>query len=78
MEIHCNSIVIPMAEKDESKEFSITFPLEAIEIIEECLIPWALDGKRRATICRALILRMLNEPAVQANVEAGRQKAKAK
>jgi hypothetical protein len=77
MDFHCNSIVIPMPEKDESKEFSITLPLEAIEMIENGLIPWALYGKRRATICRALILRALNEPAVQANVEAGRAKASA-
>lgn len=75
MEKHCNSIVFPLAEKGESKEFSITLPLEAIEMIEKGLIPWALHGKRRATICRALILRALNEPAVQANVEAGRAKA---
>jgi len=75
MEFHCNSIVIPLAEKDESKEFSITLPLEAIEMIEEGLIPWALYGKRRATICRALILNMLNLPAVQDHVREGRAKA---
>lgn len=44
-------------------------------MIEKGLIPWGLYGKRRATICRALILAMLNDPAVQANVEAGRRKA---
>lgn len=64
-----------MAETGESKEFSITLPTEALEMIEKGLIPWGLYGKRRATICRALILAMLNDPAVQANVEAGRRKA---
>ena len=63
------------SEKDESPQFSISLPMEAIEMIEEGLKHYGLYGKKRATICRALILDMLKTPAVQANVEAGRKKA---
>jgi hypothetical protein len=65
------------SEKDESPQFSISLPLEAIEMIEEGLKYYGLYGKKRATICRALILDMLKTPAVQANVEVGRRKAEA-
>jgi hypothetical protein len=74
MEFHCNSIVFPMSKADESKEFSITLPLEALEMIEEGLIPFGLYGKKRATICRALILDALKQPAVQDHIRQGREK----
>jgi hypothetical protein len=49
----------------ESKEFTITLPNEAIEMIEKGLIPFGLFGKMRGTICRNLILDMLKQPAVR-------------
>jgi hypothetical protein len=60
---------------DESEQFSISLPLEAIEMIETGLIPFGLYGKKRATICRNLILDMLKLPAVQQNIREGRDKA---
>jgi len=60
--------------EDESPQFSITLPLEAIEMIEEGLIPFGLYGKMRATICRALILDMLKQPAVREHIREGRAK----
>ena len=59
----------------ESKEFTITLPTDAIEMIEGGLIPFGIWGKRRATICAALILDMLKTPAVQDAIEKGRTKA---
>jgi hypothetical protein len=44
-------------------------------MIENGLIPFGLYGKKRATICRALILDMLKQPAVQEHVRVGREKA---
>jgi hypothetical protein len=67
-----------MPKENESPQFSISLPLEAIEMIEEGLIPFSLYGKKRATICRALILDMLKQPAVQEHVREGRAKAKTK
>ena len=67
-----------MPKNGESEQFSISLPLEAIEMIEEGLIPFGLHGKMRATICRSLILDMLKMPQVQANVREGREKAKSK
>lgn len=58
----------------ESPQFTITLPLEAIEMIEEGLIPFGLYGKKRATICRALILDSLKQPAVQEHIRQGRAK----
>ena len=67
-----------MAETDgPGVEFTITLPTDAIEMIESGLIPFGLYGKRRATICRALILDMLKSAEVQQNVEKGRAKASA-
>ncbi len=63
-----------MAENEESSQFSISLPVEAIEMIEKGLKPFGLYGKKRATICRALILDMLKTPAVQQQVERGRAK----
>jgi hypothetical protein len=50
-----------MAENGESPQISITLPDEAIEIIDKILIPYGLYGKKRASICRALILDRLRE-----------------
>jgi hypothetical protein len=75
MELHCNSIVCAMPKKDESPQFSISLPLEAIEMIEEGLIPFGLYGKKRATICRSLIMDSLKTPAVQEHVREGKAKA---
>ena len=67
-----------MAERGEgdSPQFSISLPAEAIEMIEAGLIPFGLYGKRRATICRALILDMLKQPAVQEHIREGRNKGR--
>jgi hypothetical protein len=51
MDLHCNHIVSRYGEKGESPQFSISLPLEAIEIIEKRLKPYGLYGKKRATIC---------------------------
>jgi hypothetical protein len=74
MEFHCNSIV--MADDDPTVQFSITLPLEAVEMIESGLIPFGIYGKKRATISAALILDALKSPAVQANIREGRSKAR--
>ncbi|WP_315836472.1 hypothetical protein [Bradyrhizobium prioriisuperbiae] len=50
-----------MNQEGESPQFSISLPNEAIEIIEKQLIPYGLYGKKRATICRNLILDRLKE-----------------
>ena len=60
--------------KSNSDQFSITLPMDAVEMIEEGLIPFGLYGKRRATICSALILDMLKQPAVQEHIREGRAK----
>lgn len=54
-----------MAEKgdSETKQFSITLPLDAVEMIENGLIPFGLYGKKLATISASLILDMLKMPA---------------
>lgn len=62
--------------KHESEQFSITLPVDAIEMIEGGLIPFGLYGKKRATICSALILDMLKRPDVQKNIEQGRSKTR--
>ena len=58
----------------ESPQFSISLPTEAIQTIEEGLISFGLYGKRRATICRELILDMLKQSAVQEHIREGRAK----
>ena len=72
MEFHCNSIVFTMA---DSEQLSITLPKDALEMIDNGLIPFGLYGKKRATICSELILAALRTPEVQANVRDGRAKA---
>lgn len=80
MEFQCNSIVLSMAKKTrpagDGGQISITLPPEAIEMIEEGLIPFGLYGKKRATIAAALIVEALRRPDVQRNIEVGRKKAK--
>jgi hypothetical protein len=63
-------------EDDEgpSKEFTISLPLEALEEIENGLKPFGHYGKKRATICRTLILDMLKMPAVRGHIQEGRAK----
>lgn len=63
-----------MAKKPDSDQFSITLPIDAIEMIEDGLIPFGLYGKKRATICSALILDMLKQPSVQEHIREGRAK----
>jgi hypothetical protein len=65
-----------MADNGESPQFSISLPTEAIEMIENGLIPYGLYGKKKATICRELILVMLRSAEVKANIAEGRAKAK--
>jgi hypothetical protein len=65
-----------MAKKSDSEQFSITLPMDAIEMIEQGLIPFGLYGKKRATICNALILDMLKQPAVRGHIQEGLDKAK--
>jgi hypothetical protein len=65
---------VPNARDGECPQFSISLPLEAVEMIEGGLIPFGLYGKKRATICRSLILDMLKMPAVQEHVREGRAK----
>jgi hypothetical protein len=73
LQFHCSD----MAEKGdpETKQFSITLPLDAVEMIENGLIPFGLYGKRLATISAALILDMLKTPAVRGQIREGREKA---
>jgi hypothetical protein len=77
MEFHCDSIGPTMAAKSDpdTKQFSITLPLDAVEMIESGLIPFGLYGKRLATISASLILDMLKTPAVRAQIREGREKA---
>jgi hypothetical protein len=77
MQTHCDSIVCAMAGKSDSEtdQFSITLPLDAIEMIEKGLIPFGLYGKKRATVCANLILDMLKQQAVQEHIRTGRSKA---
>jgi hypothetical protein len=79
MGLQCNDIVTALfkvlmaADKGEgeSPQFSISLPREAVEMIERGLIPFGLYGKKRAIICRALILDMLKQPAVQEHIRIG-------
>lgn len=63
---------------DKPISFTICLPVEAIEEIEEGLIPFGLYGKKRATVAAQLIVEALRRPDVQKNIETGRAKAKAK
>ena len=59
---------------DDTEQFSITLPKDAVEMIENGLIPFGLYGKKRSTICSTLLLDMLKSPDVQKNIEKGRGK----
>ncbi len=61
---------------NDSDQFSITLPTDAVEMIEEGLIPFGLYGKKRATVCKTLILDMLKRPEIQENIKQGRAKSK--
>lgn len=61
-------------EEGPSKQFSISLPLEAIEEIEQGLIPFGHYGKRLATVCRMLILDMLKRPEIRGHIREGREK----
>jgi hypothetical protein len=77
MEFHCNSIALTMSTNGDAdtKQFSITLPRDAVEMIENGLIPFGLYGKRLATISAALILDMLKTSAVRDQIREGREKA---
>ena len=62
----------------ESPQITITLPAEAIEEIENGLIPFGHYGKKRAAICRNLILDMLKLPAVRGHIQEGRDRAAAR
>jgi hypothetical protein len=59
------AIGIPVVEMADTKEFTITLPIEAIEMIEKGLIPFGLYGKKRGTVCAALILDALKRQDVR-------------
>jgi hypothetical protein len=80
MEFHCNSIVSTVPKRGENddpetKQFSITLPVDAIEMIENGLIPFGIYGKKLATVAATLILDALKTPAVRANIREGREKS---
>jgi hypothetical protein len=57
-------VTIKMPSKTE--QFSITLPIEAIEMIEKGLVPFGLYGKKRSTVAASLILDMLKQPDIRA------------
>lgn len=58
----------------ETEQFSITLPVEAIDMIEQGLIPFGLYGKKRSTVAANLILDMLKQPSVLTIVDRHRQR----
>jgi hypothetical protein len=60
----------------EGVQITIRLPTDAVEMIENGLIPFGLYGKKRATICAALILDMLKTSEVRDQIREGREKAK--
>ena len=65
-----------MARKEdpETKQLSITLPIDAIEMIEKGLIPFGLYGKKVATVAANLILDALKNPAVRGHIREGRER----
>jgi hypothetical protein len=61
----------------DTKQLSITLPLDAVEMIDNGLIPFGLYGKKLATVCASLILDMLKTQAVQDQIRTGRSKGSA-
>ncbi len=49
----------------ETEQFSITLPIEAIEMIEKGLIPFGIYGKKRGTVAANLILDMLKRSDIR-------------
>lgn len=74
MELHCNSNVIPMP---KSESISVTLPAEAIEMIENGLVPFGLYGTKRATVCSNLILDALKRSEVREQVREGQERSTA-
>ena len=66
---------MPIKGDPEPKQFSITLPLDAVEMIENGLIPFGLYGKKLATISAALILDMFKTRDVRGQIREGREKA---
>jgi hypothetical protein len=60
-----------MPEEGETTDFSISLPNEAIEYIEKILIPYGHYGKKRATICRGLILERIRQLSPPPNPNQG-------
>jgi hypothetical protein len=58
----------------EGVQITIRLPPEAVEEIENGLIPFGHYGKRRATVCAALILDMLKKAEVRGHIQEGREK----
>ena len=59
----------------EGVQITIRLPPDAVEMIENGLIPFGLYGKKRATICANLILDMLKTQDVRNQIREGREKA---
>lgn len=59
----------------DTKQFSITLPLDAIEMVENGLIPFGLYGKKLATVAANLILDALKTTAVRSQICEGREKS---
>jgi hypothetical protein len=66
---------MPRQGDPDTDQFSITLPLDAIEMIENGLIHFGLFGKKRATVAAGLVLDMLKTPAVRDQIREGREKA---
>jgi len=65
---------MPEKGDSETKQFSITLPIDAVEMIEKGLIPFGLYGKKVATVAANLILDALKTPAVRGHIREGREK----
>jgi hypothetical protein len=74
LQFHCTVlyriIIVVRIMAGGTEQFSITLPIEAIDMIEKGLIPFGLYGKKRGTVAAALILDMLKQPAVRSIVDA--------
>src|SRR5690242_18956389 len=66
---------MPRRGDPDTDQFTITLPLDALEMIENALIHYGLYGKKRATVVRGLGLDMLKAPAVIDEIREGREKA---
>jgi hypothetical protein len=66
---------MPRQGDPDTDQFSITLPLDAIEMIENGLIHYGLYGKKRATVTASLILDVLKTSDVRDHIREGREKA---